>query len=105
MLILSQFAGAAEAMKEALIVNPYDIEQVAYAMQMALHMPLNERRERHQALLATIQREDVHAWSRAFLARLARTKEAFADTLPLDTASTASKARQPGKRQKAHSAE
>lgn len=83
-LILSRFAGAAEAMEQALIVNPYDVEQVAYALQMALHMPLEERRERHQALLATIKKEDVHAWSRAFLSRLQRTKSDFAGTLPLD---------------------
>ena len=83
-LILSRFAGAAEAMEQALIVNPYDEEQVAYALQMALHMPLEERRERHQALLATIKKEDVHAWSRAFLSRLQRTKSGFAGTLPLN---------------------
>ncbi|UCH48469.1 MAG: trehalose-6-phosphate synthase [Betaproteobacteria bacterium] len=83
-LILSRFAGAAEAMEQALIVNPYDVEQVAYALQVALHMPLEERRERHRALLATIKKEDVHAWSRAFLTRLQRTKSGFAGTLPLD---------------------
>ncbi|MGD2140175.1 MAG: trehalose-6-phosphate synthase, partial [Burkholderiales bacterium] len=85
-LILSRFAGAAEAMKQALIVNPYDVEQVAYALQMAINMPLKERRERHKALLATIKKEDVHAWSRAFLSRLAATKSEFADILPLDSA-------------------
>ncbi len=83
-LILSRFAGAAEAMEQALIVNPYDEEQVAYALQMALHMPLEERRERHQALRATIKKEDVHAWSREFLTRLQRTKSDFAGTLPLN---------------------
>ena len=83
-LILSRFAGAAEAMGQALIVNPYDVEQVAYALQMAIHMPLEERRERHQALLATIRKEDVHAWSRAFLTRLEASRPGFAGTLPLD---------------------
>lgn len=82
-LILSQFAGAAEAMEHALIVNPYDVEQVAYALQMAIHMPLDERRERHQALLATVRKEDVHAWSRAFLSRLQSSRPGFAGTLPL----------------------
>jgi trehalose 6-phosphate synthase len=86
-LILSRFAGAAEAMHQALIVNPHDVEQVAYALQMALHMPLEERRERHQALLATIRKEDVHAWSKAFLARLANTNSEFAGALPLNTSS------------------
>ena len=82
-LILSRFAGAAEAMREALIVNPYDVEQVAYAMQLAINMPVEERRNRHRALLATIKKEDVHAWSRAFLSRLTGTKSEFADILPL----------------------
>ncbi len=88
-LILSRFAGAAEAMQDALIVNPYDVEQVAYALQMAVHMPLEERRQRHQALLATIKQEDVHAWSRAFLARLAASKPDFAAALPLGGAESA----------------
>ncbi len=83
-LILSRFAGAAETMKQALIVNPYDVEQVAYALQMAINMPLEERRERHQALLASIRKEDVHAWSRAFLSHLSGTKRGFAGILPLD---------------------
>jgi len=83
-LILSRFAGAAESMGRALIVNPYDVEQVAYALQMAIHMPLEERRERHQALLATIKKEDVHAWSRAFLTRLQEARPGFGGTLPLD---------------------
>jgi trehalose 6-phosphate synthase len=83
-LILSRFAGAAEAMGQALIVNPYDVEQVAYALQMAIHMPLEERRERHQALLKTIKKEDVHAWSRSFLTRLQASRPGFAGTLPLD---------------------
>lgn len=83
-LILSRFAGAAEAMGQALIVNPYDVEQVAYALQMAIHMPLEERRERHQALLKTIKKEDVHAWSRSFLTRLQASRPGFAGTLPLE---------------------
>jgi trehalose 6-phosphate synthase len=66
-LVLSRFAGAAEQLKEALLVNPYDVEGTAAAIHLALQMPLEERRERHQALLATIQRTDVHWWCDAFL--------------------------------------
>src|SRR5262249_23849187 len=43
-LILSQFAGAAEELEEALLVNPYNIDDVANAMQTALKMPLAERK-------------------------------------------------------------
>ena len=42
-LILSRFAGAAEQMKEALIVNPYDIEEMADSIKVALEMGLTER--------------------------------------------------------------
>jgi trehalose 6-phosphate synthase len=71
-------------MGQALIVNPYDVEQVAYALQMAIHMPLNERRARHRALLATIKKEDVHAWSRSFLSRLQSAQPGSGSVLPLD---------------------
>ena len=49
-LILSQFAGAAEELTDALLVNPYDPDAIADAMNIALEMPLEERQERHAAL-------------------------------------------------------
>jgi trehalose 6-phosphate synthase len=69
-LLLSRFAGAAEQMKQALIVNPYDIEEMADAMKVALDMGLQERKERHQALLAGIREHDTFAWCRSFLTTL-----------------------------------
>src|SRR6185312_10789292 len=54
-LILSQFAGAAEEMEDALIVNPYDIETTADAIRSAMEMSLEERQRRHRALLALIE--------------------------------------------------
>ena len=54
-LILSQFAGAAEEMGEALIVNPYNIEETADAIRTALEMDKTERIERHGRLLAAIK--------------------------------------------------
>jgi len=66
-LVLSRFAGAAEQLKEALMVNPYDTEGTAAAIHLALSMPLEERRERHQALFATLKRTDVHWWCDSFL--------------------------------------
>lgn len=69
-LILSQFAGAAEQLEEALIVNPHDIEQMATAMMTALAMPLPERKQRHAALMQVLTRHDVHWWSRGFLTAL-----------------------------------
>jgi trehalose 6-phosphate synthase len=66
-LVLSQFAGAAEEMAEALIVNPYDIDDMAGNLFRALRMPLKERRERQKALLARIRRQDARAWLGGFL--------------------------------------
>ncbi|RZL91211.1 MAG: alpha,alpha-trehalose-phosphate synthase (UDP-forming) [Variovorax sp.] len=73
-LILSRFAGAAEQLKEALLVNPYDTHGTAEVMQQALQMPLEERRHRHQKLLQNIREQDVHWWRRTFLEALAETQ-------------------------------
>ena len=69
-LVLSRFAGAAEQLMDALMVNPYDIDGTATTIQRALHMPLNERKARHHNLLKTIRTQDVHWWRRSFLAAL-----------------------------------
>ena len=69
-LVLSRFAGAAEQLKEALLVNPYDIPATADAIHRALRMPLHERIERHRALLAKIEQQDVQWWQRSFLRAL-----------------------------------
>ena len=70
-LVLSRFAGAAEQLKEALLVNPYDTHGTAESIQTALSMPLAERQSRHQQLLARIRSEDVHWWRKTFLKALA----------------------------------
>ncbi|WP_189685555.1 alpha,alpha-trehalose-phosphate synthase (UDP-forming) [Pseudorhodoferax aquiterrae] len=71
-LVLSRFAGAMEQMREgAVLVNPYDSQATADAIQFALQLPLAERRRRHQTLMATIRRCDVHWWCQAFLDELA----------------------------------
>jgi trehalose 6-phosphate synthase len=69
-LILSRFAGAAIELGRALLVNPYDPESVAGAIAQALAMPLEERRARHQELLAAILGYDIDRWQREFLATL-----------------------------------
>uniref|UniRef100_UPI00296AD9BD alpha,alpha-trehalose-phosphate synthase (UDP-forming) n=1 Tax=Paraburkholderia terrae TaxID=311230 RepID=UPI00296AD9BD len=70
MLVLSRFAGAAEQLQEALLVNPYDTQGTAHAIQRALTMSLDERVNRHDALMSRIRRFDVHWWSSGFLATL-----------------------------------
>ncbi|XXF79278.1 bifunctional alpha,alpha-trehalose-phosphate synthase (UDP-forming)/trehalose-phosphatase [Myxococcaceae bacterium GXIMD 01537] len=66
-LILSEFAGAAAELGEAVIVNPYDVEAMADAIQQALEMPQEERRTRMRALRAQVAARDVHWWVRTFL--------------------------------------
>ncbi len=69
-LILSSLAGAAREMTSAVLVNPYDTRGIAHAIQLAFTMPLAERRERHQALLEVLRRNDIHAWYGRILERL-----------------------------------
>lgn len=69
-LLLSQFAGAAEEMKEAVIINPHDPHGLSRAIKQALDMPLEERKERHNALYERLAENDVSKWSAEFLRRL-----------------------------------
>ncbi|HSC07781.1 MAG TPA: trehalose-6-phosphate synthase [Steroidobacteraceae bacterium] len=77
-LILSSLAGAAREMTSAVLVNPYDTRGIAHAIQLAFTMPLAERRERHQALLQVLRRNDIHAWYGRFVERL----DSIADRKP-----------------------
>lgn len=61
-LILSRFAGAAAQMTEALIVNPFSREELSDAIQRALTMPLEERRQRWSALMQVVRDTDVSIW-------------------------------------------
>jgi trehalose 6-phosphate synthase len=69
-LILSTLAGAARELTNALQINPYDRRGVAQAIDAALTMPLSERRRRHEALIDTVRRNDIHAWHRTFMEEL-----------------------------------
>jgi len=62
-LILSQFTGASRELPEALIVNPYDIDQCAAAMHVALTMPLSEQRNRMRLMRGLIQEFNVYRWA------------------------------------------
>ncbi|HSE27632.1 MAG TPA: bifunctional alpha,alpha-trehalose-phosphate synthase (UDP-forming)/trehalose-phosphatase [Gemmatimonadales bacterium] len=68
MLVLSELAGAAEALQEAVMVNPFDIDGVADAIHGALAMPAVERRARMAALRDRVRELDVTAWADGFLA-------------------------------------
>jgi trehalose 6-phosphate synthase len=66
-LILSRFAGAADDMDGAVIVNPYDVEAVAEAMYRSLIMPLDERQDRWRRLDAQIRKNDIVSWRKGFV--------------------------------------
>ncbi len=69
-LILSRFAGAAEELTDALIVNPFDAEEIAEAMHRGLAMSLEERQARQQALLARVRASSARQFCRGFLSAL-----------------------------------
>jgi trehalose 6-phosphate synthase len=69
-LILSRFAGAAAECRDALLVNPFDPESVASAIARALEMPLGERRDRHNHIIATLSLNNSHVWGTRFLGSL-----------------------------------
>jgi len=81
-LILSRFAGAAHECAAALLVNPYDPEGVGQAINRALSMPLEERRQRHAANFKVLVRNDLSHWAERFL-RMLNQPAGPADTRPL----------------------
>ena len=75
-LVLSELAGAAEALQEAVLVNPFDLDGVADSIHAALAMPAVERRARMAALRDRVREMDVAAWAEGFLAAAEATSGA-----------------------------
>ena len=69
-LILSEFAGAARELADALIINPYDTEQFAEAIRQALEMAPEERQERMGRMLRQVEENNIYRWAANFLAEL-----------------------------------
>ena len=69
-LILSEFAGAADELTDAVIVNPYDVDGTAEAIHLALTMEPAERRRRMRGLRAKVAAYDIHKWAAEFLEQL-----------------------------------
>lgn len=74
-LILSEMAGAAKELHEAIIVNPNNFEQIAHCLKEALEMPLDEQQSRMHSLQKRIERYDVERWASAFFKALKATKK------------------------------
>ncbi len=69
-LVLSEFTGAAHELRQALLVNPHDVNALASTLQHALTMPRKEAARRMRVLRATVRDHDVHDWGRDFLSDL-----------------------------------
>ena len=69
-LVLSELAGAASELGEALTVNPYDVESLAVGFDRALSMPESERRERMSALRDKVRARPVELWAQSFVSAL-----------------------------------
>jgi trehalose 6-phosphate synthase/phosphatase len=73
-LVLSEFAGAASELPEALIANPYDVEAIATTLERALEMGEDERRGRMMALRAKVAARPVDVWAETFVATLRESR-------------------------------
>ncbi len=73
-LVLSQFTGAARELTEALIVNPYDIDEASSALATALSMSPNEQRERIRSMRAFLAEFNVYRWAGRMLVDAARLR-------------------------------
>jgi len=69
-LILSRFAGAARELDTALIINPFDVDQIVDALDQALGMSVEERRARWEPMMSWLKEHDVHVWRESFLKTL-----------------------------------
>jgi len=78
-LVLSEFAGAAAELVEALQVNPHDLDSVASAVKRALDMPVAEQSLRMLALRGRVAANDAHAWAQTFLDDLGHARGAGVD--------------------------
>jgi trehalose 6-phosphate synthase/phosphatase len=83
-LLLSEFAGAADELRDALLVNPYDVDGTAQAMHRALSLDGMERRRRMRAMRSQVLAQDVRTWAASFLHDLDNAGQASAAGAALD---------------------
>lgn len=77
-LVLSTFAGASRELREALIVNPYDIQAMGEAMYTGLTMPVDQRRERMKLMRELVSEHNIHHWAGRMLLDAARMRKSRA---------------------------
>jgi trehalose 6-phosphate synthase len=81
-LVLSKFAGAANELDTALLVNPHDIDGMARTIATALSMPLNERRLRWEAMMDKLRNHTIQQWFANFVDALQATQTDAAPAVP-----------------------
>jgi trehalose 6-phosphate synthase len=72
-LVLSRFAGAAQQLSDAVMVNPHSPDDLSHAIRVALDMPREERKERYERLIGTVRDDNVQAWTENFTRDLRET--------------------------------
>jgi trehalose-6-phosphate synthase len=88
-LILSQFTGASSELRDALLVNPYDLDGVADAIRRAIEMPAEEQRARMTRMRETVREHNIYRWAGLLLGELSRIPEEPPATLAASTAAGA----------------
>jgi trehalose-6-phosphate synthase len=74
-LILSTFAGASRELTEAVLINPFDVNETAEAMEIAMRMGRDERRDRMSLMRRTVKENNVYRWAGRMLMDAARIRQ------------------------------
>ena len=73
-LILSQFTGASRELRDAIIINPYDVEEMADAIQSALTLNPSERQERMKRMYTIVRERNIYRWAGKLIGELTRMR-------------------------------
>ena len=82
MLVLSRFTGAAHELRDALLVNPYDLEETAEAIRAAVEMPVEERWARMHRMVRLVREQNIYRWASLLLDDLSRLSVPAAEAKP-----------------------
>ena len=82
MLVLSQFTGAARELKDAVQVNPFDVERLADALFTALTMPADEQRRRMRRMRQQVDDHNIYRWAGKLLAEVGKLAGEVGDVTP-----------------------
>jgi trehalose 6-phosphate synthase len=89
MLILSRFTGAARELGDALLVNPYDLEETADAIRLAVEMPAEERRARLRRMTQLVRERNIYRWASLLLDDLSRLSVPVGEARPTNGSAAA----------------